>query len=1012
MWLNKIRSRAAGAAVGVAFCVAGFGLASVDAQPISGSAIQSVLQSLGTGTSPTTTTSPAQPTQLPQSVTPSSQTLMPVTQNSSALAPSRLELLYSQRAGQPLQQYGYEFLGVGSPVTTVQIGGVQDSYILGSGDQVAVVLRGHDNSAYTVPVDRDGRLIVPNYQPVMAAGRTFGEVRTELAERISRDALGTRAYISLASVRQISVLVTGEVNGPGVRTVSGLNTPIDAILLSGGIRKTGSLRNVILERGGIRHRIDLYSVIGQGSAANIGALTEGDRIIVPPLGSTVAVIGLVKRPGIYELSPGSNAIDARALMRLSGGSEIAGGNRLSKIGLQLSGRTDLAGLGRDGTVRSGEILSVDQGSGGAFGRVTVVGAVVLPGTHALNNAPGLSKLFQDPSELTTDAYTPFSVVVHRDPLTNFRKPQAFSLKRVFEHAEDMKLESDDVVYVFTAAQVQVLAAAAVAQMQASSQAANVPPSVLNQSAQSLSNINLSQPMQAGTTQPQQGAAPSQGQQSTSTNTTTPAPVAPTIPLPPGVTMQSLSPAQQTQYQNAQASLTAQFNAATGGNNNNGNTNNNSQNNSLQPQGGNNAQQQQQATAIPQFQAQPQVDPRLTAAESGAPAASVAILQAQNAASGNTIQSNGLTSPAGLGMPATDLTPNGIAAQLDITPAALLNLASDYVVWVAGAVHDPGPYLAENGTTLAAMIGAAGGVQLQADLSWVEVTSTDVDPLSGTSKTSRTAYKGSMSDLARVSLRPLDSIRVRQVFSDRSGGGNVTVAGQVRYPGTFDITRGERLSSLLARAGGMTDESYAYGSVFTRVSAAQAEAEGNSREASELQAGIAAAITNPSLNASALGYLQSLVTTLKQQPALGRITVTADPAILSVKPDLDVILEPGDFIYIPKRPSTVAVSGEVLNAGAFQYRPGLGVDDYLAMAGGSNDAAETSETFLVMPDGRARPASGGMFSFMSNSPIPPGATIVVPPDPAPFNTMVFLTSISQIVSQLAVAAASLAVIQSK
>jgi protein involved in polysaccharide export with SLBB domain len=325
------------------------------------------------------------------------------------------------------------------------------------------------------------------------------------------------------------------------------------------------------------------------------------------------------------------------------------------------------------------------------------------------------------------------------------------------------------------------------------------------------------------------------------------------------------------------------------------------------------------------------------------------------------------------------------------------------------VHDPGPYLAESGTTLAAMIGAAGGVQLQADLSWVEVTSTEVDPLSGTSKTTRMAYKGGMSDLARVSLRPLDSIRVRQVFTDRSSGGNVTVAGQVRYPGTFDVTRGERLSSLLARAGGLTDESYAYGAVFTRVSAAQAEAEGNAREANELQAGISAAITNPSLNASALSYLQSLVATLKNQPALGRITVTADPAILSVKPDLDVILEPGDFIYIPKRPSTVAVTGEVLNPGAFQYRPGLGPDDYLAMAGGTNDAAEDSETFIVMPDGTARPAEGGWFSFMGNSPIPPGATIVVPPNPAPFNTMVFLTSISQIVSQLAVAGASLAVI---
>jgi protein involved in polysaccharide export with SLBB domain len=561
--------------------------------------------------------------------------------------------------------------------------------------------------------------------------------------------------------------------------------------------------------------------------------------------------------------------------------------------------------------------------------------------------------------------------------------------------------------------VQALAAAAVAQLQAVSQVANVPPSVLSQNAQTLSSVNLSQPLQAGsvaptTTQvPQLGnfSPPMQTSASASSSAPTPSVQAPTIPLPAGITLQSLNPAEQAAYQNAQTSLNQQFSNAVAGA-----TASSQQPPASQQSSGNPAQQQNNNNAPAQIS--PSIDPRLAAAEAGSPPASVVILQAQNATSGNQIQSNGLTSPTGLGAPTPDLTTNGMAVQLDVTPAALLNLASDYIVFVAGAVHDPGPYLAENGTTLASMLGAAGGTALQADLSWVEVTSTDVDALSGTSKTTRNAYKGTMADLERISLRPLDSIRVRQVFTDRSSGGNVTIAGQVRYPGTFDITRGERLSSILTRAGGLTDESYAYGAVFTRVSAAQAEAEGNNREANELQAGIASAVTNPNLNASALTYLQSLVTTLKNQPALGRITVTADPAILSVKPDLDIILEPGDFIYVPKRPSTVAVSGEVLNPGAFQYKPGLNVGDYLAMAGGTNDAAEDSETFVVMPDGTARPASGGWFSFSSNSPIPPGAEIVVPPDPAPFNTMVFLTSISQIVSQLAVAGASLAVIQSK
>ncbi len=1012
MSFDKVWARAIGAAVGVAACILLFDLGTVDAQTIPGTSIpiQSVLQGLG-APSTTSPTSPPVPVQLPPSVSPTTQTLTPAA--TTLPPPSRLELLYSQRAGQPLQQFGYDTFGVGTSVTVTQIGSVQDNYILGPGDQLSIVLRGHDMSAYVVPVDRDGRIIIPNYRPVMAGGRTFGEVRADLAEEISHDALSTRSYISLAQSRQISVLVTGEVYAPGIRTLSGLNTPLDAILLSGGIRKTGSLRNVILERGGVQHRIDLYTVIGRGTAASLGNVTEGDRIIVPPLGPTAAIIGLVKRPGIYELSSGSKSIDGQALVRLAAGAEIGGTMRLSKIGLLAGGRTQLIALGRDGNVQNGEILSVDEMAGAALGRVTIAGAVQLPGTRALNDASSLSRLFNDPAELTQDAYTPFGIIVHRAPGVNFRKAEAFSLKRVFEGTEDKKLASDDIVYVLTTAQVQALAAAAAAQIQNVAQINNVQPSELSTTAQSLSNINISQPMQAGQIPTAPTTNSSVPPPAASSSTTPPATTgaAPAVTLPPipsgsqlaqmassGMTPSQIANQFSSQIQAAQSAGTTAAPQST-----------------ASSAGSTAAPAPAPPAASPPQQTMAAVDPRLLAAQSGTSSALSPILQsqsltsqAQSAAAGSMVQSNGLTSPAALGAPAADTSPTDIAAFLDITPAALLNLDSDYLVFVAGAVHDPGPYLAENGTTLEAMLDAAGGVQRSADLSWVEVTSTNFDPTAGTSKTERTAYKGNATDFEKVSLRPLDSVRVRTVFSDRNNT-FVTVAGQVRYPGTFEVTRGERLSSILERAGGLTDEAYAYGAVFTRVSAAVAEAEGNAREASELQAGIAAQTTNPNVNATAMTYLQTLVQSLQKQPALGRTTVTADPAILGVKPELDTILQPGDFIYIPKRPSTVAVSGEVLNPGAFQYKAGMSVDDYLRLAGGPNDAAESSETFVIMPDGTARPASGGLFSFLGGAPIPPGATIVVPPDPAPFNTMVFLTSVSQIFSQLAIAGASLAVI---
>ena len=989
---------AAAAAAGLIYWT----LVQVSAQTISSSTVQSVLQSLGSGTSTSGQTgvpAPPSPITVQPAVTPSTQTLTPATPASPAqLPPSTLELLFSQRAGQPLQQFGYDIFGVPSSVAVTQIGGVQDRYILGPGDQLSIVCRGHDNNSYIVPVDRDGRVIVPSYEPVQAAGRTFAQVRHDLQAVISKDALSTQAYITLAQTRQISVLVSGEVNAPGVRTLSGLNTPIDAILLSGGVRKTGSLRNIVLVRGSKRVRIDLYSVLADGNVTEVGNLTDGDRIEVPAIGATVAALGMVNRPGIYELGSNSQAIDGQALIRLAGG-KLAGANHLSKLALQATGNMELVSLGRDGIVRSGEILSVDPEANGSFGRVTLAGAVQLPGTRPLGEVPTLARLIRQASDLAPGAYTPLGILVRRDPGTNFRHAVAFSLTRVFGGQEDLKLGEGDVVFVLSNDQARSLAAAAAAQMQATAQAASVPPSVLSmalsasaaQTAQAATTSSLTA-APAGTTPPPANNAAAIYAASSSPGGAPSSASAPSSAAAPSSPPTSAGQAIATGVGQA-ISGTLPFGTS-------GSVTGMPATPAGPPAG---LMTSAPLPPVPPYQAS------VAAAASQQSPASIAMLQAanaQSAAAGIPLQGGGLTRLPGLGVPAPDLVPTDIATELGLTPTALVSFAADYLVWVEGDVHDPGTYLAEGGSTLSAVIGAAGGLVLQADLSAITVTSSDIDAGSGTSHTVRNSYRGnSVADFEKVTLRPLDTIIVRPVFSDRETG-TVSVVGAVRYPGTFDIMRDERLSSLLGRAGGLTDEAYPLGSVFTRISAQQSEAEGNYREAVELQTGALTAATTPNVNPGLLVYLQSLETQLLHQPALGRITVTADPTILAVKPELDTLLQPGDFIYIPKRPSTVSVSGEVLNPGSFQYRPDMSLDDYVDLAGGYSKVAEDDETFVILPDGSARTGSSSIVSFFGSDPIPPGSTIVVPPNPAPFNTMVFLTQVSQIFGQVAIAAAGL------
>jgi protein involved in polysaccharide export with SLBB domain len=581
-------------------------------------------------------------------------------------------------------------------------------------------------------------------------------------------------------------------------------------------------------------------------------------------------------------------------------------------------------LPADGSVANGEVLFVDANRSSTAARVSLNGAVSVPGVHALGNTASLSGLLRDPDDLNPTAYTLFAVIVRHDPRTNFLKIIPFSISGVFDGTENLKLIDNDNVYVFSTTDIGNLANAAAAALYKASQAPGV--------------AQLTQ------TQTQNAVIPP----------STPAPAQPAQPSSSSASPSASSPS---------------------------------------------------APQIAQMAAVASVLPTVSPAPSptGQPAGTSAALLGGG---GDTS-----TAPSVVSNSSLPQSVNTLAQNMGVDPSALVNLASDYLVWVNGEVLSPGPLLAQSGTSLSSILEAAGGLQRQADLSGVTVTSTEIDAQRGTSRTLRNVYAQSQTDFAKVSLRPFDSISVRPVFSDRVGE-SITLNGQIRYPGTYEITRDEKLSSVIARAGGLTDEAYAYGAVFTRQSAAVAEAQANKREAQMLNSQIVTLASQPTTSTTGppnLSYLQTMAQTLANQPTIGRISVAIDPAVLLAHPERDPLLETGDAIYVPKRPSTVAVTGEVLNPGAFAYRPNLTVDDYIDMAGSETDAAEDGLTFVIMPDGTAVGSHSSWWSFGGATHIPPGATIVVPRDPQPFNWTTFAAVYSDIISKIALTAASLAVV---
>jgi protein involved in polysaccharide export with SLBB domain len=256
----------------------------------------------------------------------------------------------------------------------------------------------------------------------------------------------------------------------------------------------------------------------------------------------------------------------------------------------------------------------------------------------------------------------------------------------------------------------------------------------------------------------------------------------------------------------------------------------------------------------------------------------------------------------------------------------------------------------------------------------------------------------------------EAVRVNPVFNSREAYA-VLVQGEVKRPGSFEIIRGERLSSLIARAGGLTQEAYPAGAIFTRESARHQQAEAFTNAARNLDRELSMVLMKPDPPPAAqIAQARQLSDELRQAQPVGRITVEADPAMLAVHPEFDVVLEAGDRIFFPKRSLTVTVAGEVLAPASLQFKPDKTSDRYLTEAGGMTQYADASRVFVQRPDGSALPLRVSSWNHTPVT-ITPGSTIIVPRDPEPFEFFKFAQNIGGIFSQLAVSAAAIKVLGS-
>jgi protein involved in polysaccharide export with SLBB domain len=266
--------------------------------------------------------------------------------------------------------------------------------------------------------------------------------------------------------------------------------------------------------------------------------------------------------------------------------------------------------------------------------------------------------------------------------------------------------------------------------------------------------------------------------------------------------------------------------------------------------------------------------------------------------------------------------------------------------------------------------------------------------------------------SNIMLQPFDVLTIRSLpqWSDQEA---VVLQGEVRFPGRYPIRRGETLTSVVDRAGGLTDLAFAEGVVFTRENLKEREAQQIAALTDRLERDMAAMavqssqLQSPGQNsAQSISVGQSLLAELRNTKPVGRLAIDL-PQVLESKPGsaTDILLKDGDRLVVPRRSQEVTVLGEVQTTTSHLYQSGLSRSDYVAMSGGTTQKADTGRIYVVKANGQVVANSKSRWFGDAGKDIRPGDTIVVPVDTERLPPLPMWSAVTTIIYNLAVAVAA-------
>jgi len=830
--------------------------------------------------------------------------------NPYADVPSLYDLYVQAEAPtRPLERFGLDVFrkGAANPDYIPMDLPVGPSYVVGPGDSLSIDLWGGISQRLLRTVDREGRVVLPEAGPVLVSGRSLGEVQETVQHILRTQFQDVSADVSLLRLRSVRVYVVGDVASPGAYDVSSLSTPLNALFAADGVTPQGSLRRLQHYRGNrLIEEVDAYDLLLHGIRGDMQRLENGDSLMVPPLGPTVTVEGMVRRPAIYELRNEKTLLE---VLDLSGGilpaatlrhievQRLVAHEKRTMLSFEIGDTSDSEAVRAQMSsfaVQDGDDIHIFPIAPYNSASIYLVGHVLRPGRYSYKPDMKLTDLVTSYSDLLPEPSTRYAEIIRLHAPDYHPVVETFDLASALEHPDKApKLEPLDTVHIFGRydfeAEPEVLITGEV----------RAPGRYRTSGQQHLRDAIY----QAG-----------------------------------GVTPDAWLDSAQL------------------------------------------------------FRRQLDGTTRVFA------------INLHDALTGDPLN-NVLIQPRDRIL---------VHRQpLQVSPA---------IVYVQGDVARPGRYPLTEDMRVSDLLRSAGGLLRSANPDAGDLTHYAIPggpsgdrPPSGHHDLNLAAALVGNED-QNLSLHDGDVLTVPQQAGWNDIGAVVTLRGEVRQPGTYGIRPGERLSSLLKRAGGLLPTAYPRAAVFERDDVRELQQKSRQELIQRLEQESTVVKTSASttgaeeaaLQQAAIEQRQRVLDALRRTPVSGRLVIhlRADRKGFEGSPD-DIELRSGDSLIIPKQPGAVLVIGQVYNANALTYAPGMNAGWYLSRAGGATRLADKGATFIVRADGSVTSGKEGGFwsGGVLSATMGPGDTIVVPEKPVLGSSRLKnVLSVAQIASSAALVAA--------